>query len=69
MKKAELNYKPNFQTGTKGFRKGYYTFEYGIGFRFICRDTFTNMNKINNSNFMLELFNELPENATLNQPN
>ena len=64
-----LNYKPNFQTGSKGFIKGYYTFESGIGYRFICRDTLTNINIINNSNFMLQLFNKLPENATLNQPN
>jgi hypothetical protein len=62
-----IEYTPNFLTGTKSFRKGYYTFESGIGFRFMYRDTFTNANRINNSSYVLELFNELPENATLNK--
>jgi len=61
-----VDYKPNFQTKTGEFIPGYYSFESGIGYRFIYKNTLANINKINNSYFMLELFNELPADATIN---
>jgi len=62
-----LKYKPHFITDSKTFLKGWYYFDQnGSVYRFVCRNSVANNNKINNSNFMLELFNELPENATLN---
>ena len=57
----------NFQTGTKDFKKGWYSYESNIGYLLIYKDVFRNINKINNSGLMLELFNELPKGATLNK--
>ena len=53
-------------TQSKTFLKGWYYFDTnGSIYRFVCRDSVANKNKINNSNFMLELFNQLPANGIL----
>lgn len=62
----------NFEVRGKKFKPGWYTLEspYGINkiptYCFVYADTNANVNKINNSGLMLELFKELPANATVN---
>ena len=47
-----LKYKPHFITDSKTFLKGWYYFDQnGSVYRFVCRNSVANNNKINNSNF------------------